>query len=611
MPVQWTAAMISPVEDLDGAPLLRTEVVLDEGHGDVTEAQLARHRPGCLRGEPERPRGRRRRAQPGLVQLRVAAALPQLRRHRRCSERPAPVVLGLALGNGWYRGRLDLERRARRCTATGSAPSPQLEITYADGHQQIVVTDDVLDRRPVRTCSPTTSTTARPSMPGCRRRRLAAARASPTRPGPASRSLDFDTDLLAPYVGPAGGPPRGAAPGRRSGPRRRGQTLVDFGQNLVGWLQFARPRRGRPARSPSGTPRCSSTASSASGRCAPPRRPTVHPERRRRRLRADASPSTASATPRSTGWPGELTADDLVAVVVALRPARGPATSSAPTSCSTSCTATWSGASGATSSTCRPTARSATSGWAGPVTSRSSPRPRRSCSTSTASSATGCVDLAAEQRARRRHGAVRRPRRAEVRPDQGVRRRARLHRDLERRGGLGAVGAVAGVRRPGRCSRRVPGRWPRTCAGSSRKLSPNGLWDTGFQFGDWLDPTAPPDDPVRRQGRQGRGGDRLPLPQRAIAAPRPPRCSAATDDAAAVRRPGRAARATRSTSTTCTTTAAIAERLPHRLRPGDRLRPAGRGRSAARPATGSPSWSPRTATTSPPGSPARRTSPTR
>lgn len=27
-------------------------------------------------------------------------------------------------------------------------------------------------------------------------------------------------------------------------------------------------------------------------------------------------------------------------------------------------------------------------------------------------------------------------------------------------------------------------------------LSPNGLWDTGFQFGDWLDPAAPPDNPA-------------------------------------------------------------------------------------------------------------------
>ena len=29
-----------------------------------------------------------------------------------------------------------------------------------------------------------------------------------------------------------------------------------------------------------------------------------------------------------------------------------------------------------------------------------------------------------------------------------------------------------------------------------KSLSPNGLWDTGFQFGDWLDPDAPADDPA-------------------------------------------------------------------------------------------------------------------
>jgi alpha-L-rhamnosidase len=28
------------------------------------------------------------------------------------------------------------------------------------------------------------------------------------------------------------------------------------------------------------------------------------------------------------------------------------------------------------------------------------------------------------------------------------------------------------------------------------KLSDQGLWDTGFQFADWLDPSAPPDDPA-------------------------------------------------------------------------------------------------------------------
>jgi alpha-L-rhamnosidase len=28
-------------------------------------------------------------------------------------------------------------------------------------------------------------------------------------------------------------------------------------------------------------------------------------------------------------------------------------------------------------------------------------------------------------------------------------------------------------------------------------LSPSGLWDRGFQFGDWLDPDAPPDEPAK------------------------------------------------------------------------------------------------------------------
>ena len=45
-------------------------------------------------------------------------------------------------------------------------------------------------------------------------------------------------------------------------------------------------------------------------------------------------------------------------------------------------------------------------------------------------------------------------------------------------------------------------------------LSPTGLWDTGFQFGDWLDPTAPPDEPISSESGQRRRGDRLPLPRR-------------------------------------------------------------------------------------------------
>ncbi len=34
-------------------------------------------------------------------------------------------------------------------------------------------------------------------------------------------------------------------------------------------------------------------------------------------------------------------------------------------------------------------------------------------------------------------------------------------------------------------------------------LSPTGLWDQGFQFGDWLDPTAPPDKPADAKADKG------------------------------------------------------------------------------------------------------------
>jgi len=34
-------------------------------------------------------------------------------------------------------------------------------------------------------------------------------------------------------------------------------------------------------------------------------------------------------------------------------------------------------------------------------------------------------------------------------------------------------------------------------------LSPEGLWDAGFQFGDWLDPTAPPDEPGKAKADKG------------------------------------------------------------------------------------------------------------
>ena len=73
--------------------------------------------------------------------------------------------------------------------------------------------------------------------------------------------------------------------------------------------------------------------------------------------------------------------------------------------------------------------------------------------------------------------------------------RARRHRGVGRRRGLGAVGAVARLRARADTARRLPAHDGAHAHRSPTRSSPDGLWDTGFQFGDWLDPDAPADDP--------------------------------------------------------------------------------------------------------------------
>ena len=75
---------------------------------------------------------------------------------------------------------------------------------------------------------------------------------------------------------------------------------------------------------------------------------------------------------RGDGYPAKPAPDAVTGIVLDSRHAADRARSSARTRCSTSSTATSSGASAATSSRSRPTARSATSAWAGPATPRSS-----------------------------------------------------------------------------------------------------------------------------------------------------------------------------------------------------------------------------------------------
>jgi alpha-L-rhamnosidase len=308
MPVHWTAAMISPVEDLDGAPLLRQEVVLDDGHGVVIDAQLHVSALGIFEATLNGIPASDDVLSPGWssyewrIRYRTYDVASKLRKRN---------VLGVALGNGWYRGRLTWSGR-RALYGDRLGVIAQLEVTFEDGHRQVVVTDETW------TAGPST-VVANDIYDG---QTIDARRRDDewTRPGPVPAGwagvdvLDFDTRLLAPYIGPAVVRQDTLRP-ERIWTSPSGRTLVDFGQNLVGWLRVR--------------------VSGDAGDQVTVRHAEVleHDELGVRPLR------TAEATDRFIlsggddvfeptltfhgfryaeveGWPGELSADDLEAVVV-------------------------------------------------------------------------------------------------------------------------------------------------------------------------------------------------------------------------------------------------------------------------------------------------------
>ena len=129
---QWTATMIAPDADFAGAPLLRREVTLDSGHGDVAAATL--HVTSC--GIHEAFVGGRPVSEelfsPGWSSYEWRM---RYRSHDVTALVRDQFVVGLALGNGWFRGRLGWGGR-RALYGVELAGLAELEITFADGHVQ-------------------------------------------------------------------------------------------------------------------------------------------------------------------------------------------------------------------------------------------------------------------------------------------------------------------------------------------------------------------------------------------------------------------------------------------------------------------------------------------
>ncbi|MDQ0661919.1 alpha-L-rhamnosidase [Arthrobacter ulcerisalmonis] len=228
----WLAAMISPEQDFDGAPLLRKEFTLEEGHGAVVKATLRATAFGVyeasINGVPVGPDV----LSPGWSSYEWRL---RYRSYDVTSLVGPSTAIGVELGNGWYRGRLAWHGMSN---LYGSELGffGQLDIGFADGHVQSVASDTTWQAGP-------SATTSNDLYDGqtIDARRLQKGWAVPGfAPGAAwtgVRKVAFDVDRLAEPVGP---------PVVRAGVVRpveiftspSGRTLVDFGQNLVGWLRF-------------------------------------------------------------------------------------------------------------------------------------------------------------------------------------------------------------------------------------------------------------------------------------------------------------------------------------------------------------------------------------
>jgi alpha-L-rhamnosidase len=137
-------------------------------------------------------------------------------------------VLEMVLGNGWYRGRLGFNGE-RALYGERLALLAQLEITTEDGRVHVLATDDSWTARESDVLVDDLYNGQRTDL---RRRR------AQWRPEVAGvEVLDEDLSRL---VAPDGPPVRvtGVQPAREVWTSPSGRALVDFGQNVVGWVRL-------------------------------------------------------------------------------------------------------------------------------------------------------------------------------------------------------------------------------------------------------------------------------------------------------------------------------------------------------------------------------------
>ena len=489
----WHSRMIAAGAHFQGAPLMRREFSLQSGHGAVTAATLKVTAQGLVEVWLNGRAVSEDLLTPGWSsfewRLRYAT-------YDVTDLLEETSVLGLAIGKGWFGGRMGWAPKDSWYAGPLGAFA-QLEVTFEDGSRQVVGTDegwtsgpsavlenDLYDGQVIDARLRSDSW----KLPGFSDANWTGV-----------YTIDFDTSKLEPYIGP---PVRRWAelPVKEITTSPAGTTLVDFGQNLVGWIKVR-------VRGPEGS------------------EVTIrHAEVLEHGVLGTGPLRTARATDRYilsgredefaptftfhgfryaeiTGWPGELNPDDLTAVAIGTDLKRiGEFRTSDETLNRFHENVVWGMRGNFIDVPTDCPQRDERLGWTGDIAAFA---PTASFLYDVKSFlADWLVDLALEQE--HHDGIV-----GWVVPD--------LYKYLPDNPDFGPVDSTAiwsdaAVWVPWalyeaygdtEVLRRQFGSMAAHVRRVKSLLSPTGVWEGNFQFGDWLDPDAPPDEPVRAKADPG------------------------------------------------------------------------------------------------------------
>jgi len=222
--------MIAPRHPVEAAPLLRREFALDTGHGAVERASLRTSALGVVEAWVNGVPSSDELLAPGWTSYEWRVRLVEQDVTAWVSDR---TVIALRIGNGWHRGFLGFTGQ-RALYGEERAGYAELEVRFADGHVQRLVTDESWR---AGTGEVREDDLYNGEIIDARLRDHAW-----LRPGyddsdwDAVTAVAFDTAKLVPRASP---PVRrlGEFAVQRSWTSPSGRTLVDFGQNLVGFVR--------------------------------------------------------------------------------------------------------------------------------------------------------------------------------------------------------------------------------------------------------------------------------------------------------------------------------------------------------------------------------------